>query len=396
MSVLDDYINRRGALLSQKGEEQRQSVVSRDQYRQDESAKMGQAKQEEMINAGEAIALSEMYLDTPPEQRSQFLDDYQVMATMQGRQDLAAKIEEAKSMSPEQLEIYASENIKKGEQYGFVKSRSPKSASQPFLEPEIVENEKGEKVLASWNKESGGFREVSEYKPVVDDPGARQTEIEEAKLAADIKRAQTPGTAEYAEAQDRAQAQKKEKITNLEKARNFRYESVGMRDKAKKLMQEVSNGSLGFDGFIRAFVPGSKAFTDRGRIQELKSHIALEKMMDLKRLSPTGSTGFGALSERELETLENSIARLDPNMNDEEFRNQLGIVFDHYDRAVSLIDFEYAAPPRLDKNKEYTPEEGLGITREFAQMAIDSGFSEEEVENMLKVEGMLKYVPNGN
>lgn len=70
--------------------------------------------------------------------------------------------------------------------------------------------------------------------------------------------------------------------------------------------------STGMTGKASSFWKGSEADAQEQDFAFLKSNVALNAMMELKRLSPTGSTGFGALNTEELKTLQNQFAALDP------------------------------------------------------------------------------------
>ena len=65
--------------------------------------------------------------------------------------------------------------------------------------------------------------------------------------------------------------------------------------------------------------------------QTLKSNSVLETMAELKRLSATGATGFGATSVREINLLETDIAALDP-AGKNYFKNASAVV----ERLVTL------------------------------------------------------------
>ena len=68
----------------------------------------------------------------------------------------------------------------------------------------------------------------------------------------------------------------------------------------------------GFFGKAASFMPGTSAYDQVADVEFLQSNVALNAMSELKELSPTGSTGFGALSEKELRVLTDKYANLNP------------------------------------------------------------------------------------
>lgn len=59
------------------------------------------------------------------------------------------------------------------------------------------------------------------------------------------------------------------------------------------------------------------------QINTVVSSIALDEMKALKEASPTGSTGFGALSQKELDILTGSKGSLRPNMMEDSLKENL-------------------------------------------------------------------------
>ena len=79
----------------------------------------------------------------------------------------------------------------------------------------------------------------------------------------------------------------------------------------------------GFFGKAASFLPGTSAYDQVADTEFLQSNVALNTMAELKDLSPTGSTGFGALSEKELGVLTNKYANLNPFTSPELFQKNL-------------------------------------------------------------------------
>lgn len=97
-------------------------------------------------------------------------------------------------------------------------------------------------------------------------------------------------------------------------------------------------GETGMLGAMQGGVPGSAAYSLRKDIGTIDSTQVLQAMTRLKELSPTGSTGFGALSAPELELLKSSVARLDPNMDQETFMANLNAAKKVYANMLLRIE----------------------------------------------------------
>lgn len=97
-------------------------------------------------------------------------------------------------------------------------------------------------------------------------------------------------------------------------------------------------GETGWLGWAQSGIPGSAAYSLRKDLGTIDSVQVLQAMTRLKELSPTGSTGFGALSAPELELLKSSVARLDPDMDQETFMKNLNDARRVYSDMLSRIE----------------------------------------------------------
>jgi hypothetical protein len=210
----------------------------------------------------------------------------------------------------------------------------------------------------------------------------------EGRAAGEAAASKIPGTSEFAEAEKIKQGE----IKAQQAAREARYDLVKMRDDAKELLTEVDAGSLGMSGFLKGWIPGGEAMTQRQLIEGFEERIALRQMQEMKRLSPTGATGFGQLSEKELNTLKHSLGVLNPNMKPEAFNKQVKRIMKHFDRAVRLMDLEYMEPVRREKGVVYEPEELKSMAKSFAMDAISAGFDQKEVIELLRKERLLEGI----
>lgn len=97
-------------------------------------------------------------------------------------------------------------------------------------------------------------------------------------------------------------------------------------------------GETGWLGARLGSIEGSPAYSLRKDLGTVDATQVLQAMTRLKELSPTGSTGFGALSAPELELLKSSVARLDPNMDQETFLANLAQAEKVYKDMLARID----------------------------------------------------------
>jgi hypothetical protein len=111
------------------------------------------------------------------------------------------------------------------------------------------------------------------------------------------------------------------------------------------LQPRMIKDTFGFST-IGSYLPTSDWRAANNRLTSLKDQIVLQAMQSLKALSPTGSTGFGQLSEREGARLENSLGKLDPYTSEEEGRKILTEVREQLvempRRAKAILDQELA------------------------------------------------------
>ena len=126
-------------------------------------------------------------------------------------------------------------------------------------------------------------------------------------------------------------------------------ESVYENNETKRLLNEMSglttHDTVGFGSWLR-----KTPLSDAAYVAELKSTIqsrlALAKMMALKAASSTGSTGFGALSEKELKLLTDYQGSLALAQSPDDIKNVILKIYNHLEHSNS----EYGK--KLQRNKE--------------------------------------------
>jgi hypothetical protein len=86
--------------------------------------------------------------------------------------------------------------------------------------------------------------------------------------------------------------------------------------KIKEAQGLLNKGVGGIGSTVALKLPGKATKTDtlESVYGTLQSLISLDKLKELKESSATGASGLGALSEKELQLLLDSVARLDPEL----------------------------------------------------------------------------------
>lgn len=91
---------------------------------------------------------------------------------------------------------------------------------------------------------------------------------------------------------------------------------------------------VGFAGTIAAKLGGTDAKTMQRYLENLQANLVMNTLAELKGQSRTGATGFGALSEKELELIKAAKTALSQDMNYDDFVRELGVL----KRALNVIN----------------------------------------------------------
>ena len=76
-------------------------------------------------------------------------------------------------------------------------------------------------------------------------------------------------------------------------------------------------------------------------IETIKSNLTKDTLLQLKAQSPTGASGFGALSDTEGRLLASSVANLDTTQGGGQLKKNLGLVHDHYVKYLTSLGYGY-------------------------------------------------------
>jgi len=115
---------------------------------------------------------------------------------------------------------------------------------------------------------------------------------------------------------------------DLEKKELARDQVVGTAKDTLFAISEVKKGLkyFGAAGVIPPWPAEYNKINWKANLDQLKSKLILGVMNSMKQASRTGATGFGQLSEKELEQLQNAATALRENMSEEDALKQIGII----------------------------------------------------------------------
>lgn len=112
---------------------------------------------------------------------------------------------------------------------------------------------------------------------------------------------------------------------------------IGIIDDMK---EKVSSGEAGtISGLVLQFIPGTEEFSIGTDIDTLKANMGYNALQEARQASANGSSGFGQLTQRELDRLESLITSLTFGLKKDEFISRLNEIEESFkgarDRAKS-------------------------------------------------------------
>ncbi len=124
-------------------------------------------------------------------------------------------------------------------------------------------------------------------------------------------------------------------------------------------LKQIGTGALGTEG-LGGMVARNTPFTSAAKdleanIATIKSRISLDELAKLKAESPNGASGLGSQSNQEQKNLQDSIASLDSSQSDEQRKNNLLKVKNHYVNYLESLG--YQVPDDLKNGKTTVAEE---------------------------------------
>lgn len=185
-----------------------------------------------------------------------------------------------------------------------------------------------------------------------------------------------------------------EKAARIEEQKTFKTISalnsidrnIGYIDEAYKLAEDETGA---FIYPLAQYVPTSDAKQLASLVKTIKSELGLEKLMELKRSSPRGASGLGALNMAELQMLQNALGELDPAVGDELFLKQLNNVKKHYQRFRQTL---LGGTPKIDFTNEPEYEQYVrSVTDEYGNERLVITLTDGTGNPILDEEGNPKY-----
>jgi len=192
------------------------------------------------------------------------------------------------------------------------------------------------------------------------EPGFRQIRDEAGNI---VRQEVIPGSPADISAKKELKQNKIASINLIQKGRTT------IRDLGK--LQANIKGNVGLFPGIVSKIPGTKQFDYTKQIDTLKSRLAIDSMLELKAKSPTGSTGFGALSERELSVIMEQIANLDNFQLPEQFRENIGRIMESYKKNSQFTELSFLEP-KTDPQERWDQILGVGFSIDDAKTIMNA------------------------
>ncbi len=186
-----------------------------------------------------------------------------------------------------------------------------------------------------------------------------------------------PGSKAEIEARELAEKRSKAQIMRGETGNSV---SSALND-INILMKGATLPVAGPIGSRLSGISGTAAHDVKQALLTIGANISFDKLQQMRESSPTGGA-LGAVTERELELLQNSMAALSQTQSLDQFRSNLGRVRTAFERT---IHGRVLTPQERKIGGPMTPERARSL-RDEAQQAIASGASRGAVLRRLKEE----------
>jgi hypothetical protein len=128
---------------------------------------------------------------------------------------------------------------------------------------------------------------------------------------------------------------KRKQLTGLEEGKAQLTSLLGKIDDTEKLIGPTSTG---WGQKFLGSMPGTDAMTLNDNTQVIKANLALTKLQELKNASKTGASGLGTVSDRDMATIKETIAGLNPLSAN--YKKDLQTIREFFVRAQKAMDKE--------------------------------------------------------
>lgn len=130
-------------------------------------------------------------------------------------------------------------------------------------------------------------------------------------------------------------------VTGYGAMRDVEDDFISNLRETKALISEAGNNAgitnTGWMSYLDQ-IPATDARTMTNLVETIQSRVAMDQMMNLKAASPTGSTGFGALSQKELSVLQDYLGKIDTKAKPAVVKRQMRRVFTMMDNMEKRYD----------------------------------------------------------
>ena len=105
--------------------------------------------------------------------------------------------------------------------------------------------------------------------------------------------------------------------------------SIGMVEDAL----EKGDAEPGFGGSLLRYVPGTDTYSLGGDVDSILANLGYNALQEARSASSNGSSGFGQLTQKELEDLRSLVTTLKVGMKKEDFKTRLALIKKNFERA---------------------------------------------------------------
>ena len=226
----------------------------------------------------------------------------------------------------------------------------------------------------SQTDKSRAFSDLKKYK--TNNPNATEDQLYNLRTQLDIPTAADESRSakekSAATTAGKLEAEQPEKAAQVKKEANALAASL---EKTHSIAQNVLKEQMkgGYGGFMQAILGnfgfGTEGYSFEKSLDNLKSRLAIDTIKELKQLSATGATGFGALSEKELDLLLSAIENLDSKKQEDDVTDSLENVVNHYGRLVGSLHRD-----RLARERPNMPPEAISyeLNRKYGLSKADA------------------------
>ena len=138
---------------------------------------------------------------------------------------------------------------------------------------------------------------------------------------------------QQAAAAEAAQAEERQRI-ELEREQMTAEMLVDDIDRIGQLVQSATLPTTGLAGGVLANIGGTAARDIRALLDTVKANIGFDQLKAMRAASPTGASGLGQLTERELSRLEALMGNLEQSQTQDQFLRNLDRVREEFNMVV--------------------------------------------------------------